>query len=175
MYLLIRVDEESLLNRIIAYLKRLKIWHKQFREKIYQKTVSVEERIEKVRAVTGWPTLNPPRAWETCKHAKEIWAWDSMGRGPWDTGKIVATLSNPKAQKREHAGICKNPEHLNYISCPLNCPDYEPTTIEGICWLLTQMAKIHEEKAMAARETIEKLKRQELKYEEAIRICAVSE
>ncbi len=119
MYILIRVPESHVWQALIAYLRRKKIWFKEFKEPEYQVVVTAEERSK----VPGRGNLNPPRAWETCAHLKRVTHWDNLGRGPWRDGNGVA-------------GECAAPEKLNHISCPMHCTRYEPGNLEAHAFLV---------------------------------------
>lgn len=61
MYILIRTEDTTVLERVRKYLKRVGCWLREFNEPEYHVTVSAEERVEHIRA-TRSGQLNPPAA-----------------------------------------------------------------------------------------------------------------
>ncbi len=178
-YLLIQV-KEPLLTKLLNYLKRLKIWHKLLPRKYYDVQVTAEDRLERLKK-SRRGNLNPPAAWETCRHCAEIWDWDPMGRGPDPLSD--SQLRKPGANqaprgkgwvetrfgsRQRVAGECKNPLRLNFFSCPKWCLDYEPTTVEGLVWLMERTAEEHEQRVQELRGQIAFLQESEIGFEEAI-------
>lgn len=139
MYILIRVVDESLLAVLIAYLKRKKIWFKEFKETEYQVTVTAEERAK----VSRRGSLNPGAAWETCASLRKVTHWDSLDRGPWRTGGA--------------AGDCANPQMLSYISCPAHCTKYEPSNLEAYTFLVEAVIREHERRIGLLRQGLARL------------------
>jgi len=178
MYILIRIEDGTVLKKVCEYLRRLKCWFREFNEPEYRITVSAEERAKKIPAHMDG-NLNPPRAWETCASLVQIWNWDSLNRGPWICGIKQNTAPRGKGfiefegRKVRVAGECANPTALNYISCPMWCPKYEPTNIEAAIFVAQQVAKEHERRAAALYRQIEFLEKTDMGYREAVGTGAV--
>jgi len=177
MWVLVRV-EESLLRRLTDYFKEHGIWFKFFSEKVYDIRVTAEDRIKAFQSRRTSYYVNPSAAWRTCKQLREIWDWDNLGRGPWadsygrsknQAPRGKGWITNASGHRQRVAGDCKNPNMLNYISCPMWCPDYEPTTIEGMIYLMETTAAEHDRRAATLRSQIEFLKHSEQTFEEAIK------
>ncbi|MBM2820373.1 MAG: hypothetical protein HW405_133 [Candidatus Berkelbacteria bacterium] len=182
MYILLRIDDSKILAKVLTYLARLKVWHRQFKEKVYDVRVSVQDRIARMHRTNRTDYyLNPSAAWSTCAHFVQAWDYDSLGRihplmdselarsgadkAPYGKGWVIDSLG----KKRRVAGECKNPLMLNDISCPMWCHDYQPTTVEGWTHLATQIAEEHEHRAAIIRQQLAFLVESEMSYEEAIR------
>lgn len=179
MFVLINIDG-ALLTKVLAYLKRLGIWHRQFPEKVYDVIVTPQDRVEAIRRNHNRGQLNPNRAWETCASFVQAWDWDSMGRGPWPRrenaierngdnappGKGYVTV--PGGQPKRVAGECANPTGLDYIWCTHWCPHYQPTTIEGLIYMAESTAAVHEARAATLRRQADWLRQVDAGYEQAI-------
>lgn len=183
MYILLRVKDDSLLNKVRAYLKRLGCWVREFNEPEYRVDVTAEERVEAFRRHRGQGSyVNPPAACATCASMKQIWDWDSMGRGPWAAMKHDPnTAPHGKGWVRDRdgrhrvAGECANPTMLNHISCPMWCPKYEPTSIEAHIYVAKRVIEEHEHRAKELRMQIEFLRQSDTGYREVIRTGGVFE
>lgn len=178
MYILLKVDN-PILGKILSYLKRSRVWYRLFEEKMYNAIVTSEDRIATKHQLNRGQ-INPKRAWETCQSFREIWDWDSMGRGPWVSGKGKAPTGKGYVidrfgNKCRVAGDCVNPQMLNYISCPDWCPNYQPTTIEGLIYLSDQARNEHIRRAESLSRQTDFLKQTELSYEEAIKTGKIIE
>jgi len=177
-YVLLQVPS-GLLTRLVAYLRKLRIWYKLFPETAYKVVVTVEERTERLHSMRNSRRegyLNPPASWRTCRHCREIWDWDSLGRGPHvpvDPKKSKAPkgkgwFAGGQWRRARVAGDCKNPPMLNYISCHMWCLDYEPTSVEALTYLEEAVAQEHMRRAEELRGQAELLKTSQLGYEEVI-------
>jgi len=135
MWILVRV-EPTLGQKVMAYLKRRKIWHREFAEEMYNLRVTAEQRANALhthRAVTGkWGQLNPPAAWKTCA------SYDPNGKRKVDPSALRDSRFIP--------GTCAAPNALNDISCPMWCTKYQPTTVEGMTALLQQTIDMHQDR-----------------------------
>ncbi len=80
---------------------------------------------------------------------------------------------NVRGRNVRVAGECANPEMLNYISCPLSCTKYQPTSIEAAVCVARQVAEEHERRAKALYNQIEFLEKTDKEYREAIETGAV--
>lgn len=179
MFVLLKIENE-LLTKVLTYLKRLKIWHRTFPQKVYDVVVTAEDRIEAIKRNHICNKLNPKNAWETCASFVEIWDHDNLGRGPWPRqddeierngdsappGRGYVTM--PDGERKRVAGDCANPTGLNYISCPTWCPFYQPTTIEGLIHMAESTAAVHEQRVRQLRDQVETLRATEEGYEAAI-------
>ena len=178
MYMLIRIEDVSVLEKVRKYFKRLGYWLREFNEPEYHINVTAEERVERI-LVTRSGQLNPNAAWRTCASFVRAWDWDSLGRGPspksdYDLKRTHNAAPRGKGyvkvrgEDQRVAGECANPTMLHYISCPLWCPKYQPTSIEAAIYVAKQIASEHEQRAAALYRQIESLERCDKGYREAV-------
>lgn len=186
MYVLIRIKDSLILEKVRKYVGLLGLWLKEFNEPEYRVDVTAEERTQVLRNHNCEGSLNPPNAWKTCSSLVQIWDWDNLGRGPWRANDGVYTSKNDpapngkgwvieKGRKIRVAGECAAPRNLNYITCHQWCTKYEPRSIDASIFVAEQVAKEHERRAKILRSQIEYLKQTDLNYREAIKTGGVFE
>lgn len=181
-WILIRVESEGLLIRVIKYLKRNKVFHKLFSEVEYRVTVTAEDRLRRNRGNRGDTLyMNPPRAWETCASCTVIWDWDSEGRGPYSLsrerrGKGVnkaprgkGWIDTGRGYKQRVAGDCASPNDLNYITCPHYCLHYKPIAFDGLYWLANRTIEEHRRRIDQLERSIEFWRSTTKAYEDVCR------
>ena len=167
--------EISVWAKVQKYLQRLGVFFRTFPQIEYRVVVTAEER-NAARSNRGGD-LNPPQAWKTCASCKQV--WDEESRGPWpkyphELERTGNTAPRGKGWvedqygRRRVAGECANPIMLNYISCPMHCTRYEPTTIEGLVWLSEHVAEEHRRRAELLQNQAEFLRQTAMTYEEVI-------
>lgn len=185
MYLLIKVNDIAILEKVRGFLSQLGLWFKEFSDPEYRVDVSAEERSQVLRNRGCHGSLNPNRAWETCNFFVHVWDLDNLGRiWPKDEEEIERTGDTaPEGkgwildgeEKIRVAGECANPRMLNNISCPKWCEKYEPMSIEAAIFVAEQVAKEHERRVLMLHKQIEYLRATDLLYREAIKTGGVFE
>lgn len=185
MYLLIKVGNTTVLEKIRAFLGKLGLWFKEFNDPEYRVDVSAEERSQFLynRGCNG--SLNPWRAWETCNSFVQAWDFDNLGRiWPKNESEIERcgdTAPESKGwiidgnKKIRVAGECADPLSLNHISCPKWCTKYEPINTKAAIFVAEQIVQEHERRAQVLRRQIEYLKTTDLLYSEAVKTGCVFE
>ncbi len=185
MYLLIKVNNTTILEKVCEYLGHLGLWFKKFDDPEYRVDVSAEERSHVLSDRGCKGAINPHRAWETCNSFVHVWDRDNLGRiWPKDESEIKITGDTaPKGKgwiiydgkKRRVAGECADSIMLNHISCTKWCTKYEPMSIDAAIFVAEQVAKEHERRAQVLRRQIEYLKTTDLLYREAIETGGIFE
>lgn len=185
MYLLIKVSDVAVLEKIRAYLHSFGLWFKEFNDPEYRVDVSAEERSQVLHNRGCHGSLNPPRAWETCNSFVQAWDWDNIGRiWPKDESGIKRcgdTAPEGKGwiiedgKKIRVAGECGAPRSLNDISCPKWCTKYEPMIIDAAIFVAEQVIQEHERRVQVLRRQVEYLKTTDLLYREAVETGGVFE
>ena len=185
MYLLIKVNDVAILEKVRGFLGLLGLWFNEFNDLEYRVDVSAEERSEILYSRGHHGSLNPYRAWETCNFFVQAWDFDNLGRiwpkneeelkravddAPEGKGWIVEN-----GKKKRVAGECGNPLMLNDISCSKWCPKYEPMNIPAAIFVTEKVLQEHERRALVLRSHVEYLKTTDLQYREAIKIGGVFE
>jgi len=186
MFITINSDTESnsgAFDRLIAYLKKNKIVHCLFHDRIYDVRVKAEDRNEAFGRKSG--QTNSGGAWHTCATLVQVWDWDSMGRGPYPKSdydlKKPGSNTAPRGKgwvmtkfgRKRVAGECANPTKLEYFNCNMSCPKYVPRNTEGMAYVLSQIADIHEQRAAQIRKEIERLKKTDELFSEIVSNSAV--
>lgn len=185
MYLLIKVSNTAVLEKIREFLGRFGLWFKEFNDPEFRVDVSAEERSQFLHNRGCHGSLNPWRAWETCSSFVQAWDFDNLGRiWPKDESELERTGDTAPegkgwiiydGKKRRVAGECADPIMLNDISCHTWCTKYEPMSIEAAIFVAEQVAKEHERRAQVLRSQVEYLKATDLQYREAIKTGGVFE
>lgn len=183
MWIVLKTDDNGLLQKIVNYLRRLGVFHRLFEGATYNLAVTVKDRLERLRGSRTHAYFNPPRAWETCASCKQVWDWDNLGRGPHAKDKYdlrkrggntaprgKGWVMNQHGHRIRVAGECANPTALSYISCPMWCPCYTPTTIEGLTFLIQSDIKEHQARIGELRRFLEFCRQSEAGFKEAIAV-----
>lgn len=185
MYLLIKVRDITVLEKIRAYLHSFGLWFKEFNDTEYRADVSAEERSQVLHNRGCRGSINPVRAWETCNSFVQVWDWDNLGRiwpksedeikrcgdtAPEGKGWVIED-----GKKIRVAGECDAPRMLNDISCPKWCTKYEPISIEAAIFVAEQVIQEHERRAQVLQKQVEYLKTTDLLYREAVKTGGVFE
>ncbi|MBI5400600.1 MAG: hypothetical protein HZB12_00575 [Candidatus Yonathbacteria bacterium] len=185
MYLLIKVGDATVLEKMRAYLSSFGLWFKEFNDPEYRVDVSAEERSQVLHNRGCRGSINPIHAWETCNSFVQAWDFDLSGRiWPKDEDDIKRcgdTAPEGKGwviedgKKIRVAGECANPRDLNHIYCYMWCTKYEPMSIDAAIFVAEQVIQEHERRVQVLRRHIEYLKTTNLLYREAIKTGGVFE
>lgn len=185
MYLLIKVENIAVLEKVREYLNRIGLWFKEFNDPEYRVDVSAEERSQVLHSRGCHGYINPPRAWETCASFVQVWDLDNLGRiWPKNEGEIERsgdTAPEGKGwiisgnKKARVAGECADPLSLNDISCPKWCTKYRPMSIEAAIFVAEQVIQEHERRVQVLQRQVEYLKTTNLSYREAVKTGGVFE
>ncbi|MFA5997523.1 MAG: hypothetical protein WC791_03485 [Candidatus Paceibacterota bacterium] len=185
MYVLIRINSDTILQKVRKYLALLGLWVKEFNDPEYRVDVSAEERAQVIHSRGCRGSLNPNRAWESCASFVQVWDWDNLGR-IWpkhetDLKKKGDTAPQGKGwiiegdKKVRVAGDCGNPTGLSDIYCPKWCEKYEPINTTAAIFVAEQVIEEHERRAKMLRAQIERLKQIDLQYREVIKTGGIFE
>ena len=185
MYLLIKVSDNTIVEKIRAYLNSFGLWFKAFNDPEYLVDVSAEERSQVLHNRGCRGSINPIRAWETCASFVQAWDIDNLGRiwpkAEWEIKKYGDSAPEGKGwviedgKKIRVAGECAAPRMINHISCYLWCTKYEPISIEAAIFVAEQVIQEHERRAQVLCRHVEYLKTTDLLYREAIKTGGVFE
>lgn len=179
MYLLIKIDEVAILEKVRTLLNQFGLWFKEFNDPEYRVEVSAEERSQVIHNRGCRGSLNPNRAWETCDSFVQAWDFDNLGR-IWPKSEYELKTKGDTAPKGKGwiiegdkrirvAGECSNPSMLSDISCPKWCQKYEPMSIEAAIFVSEKAVEEHERRTQVLRGQIKYLKTTDLSYREAIK------